>query len=126
MNSSFGLHMHMRRVTAQTAIIEFQGELDISTSPRAREMMLGLLGDGCQQIIINLHKTDYIDSTGLGALVGTLRRAREQGGGLRLVGLSNRVRKLFEITRLNLAFPIDASEEDALAQLALDTGVSAR
>lgn len=117
MSSLIGLQVEARRLEGQTVIVEFQGELDISTAPKAREAIVAFLAEGCRHLIVNLHKIDYIDSTGLGALVGALRRAREQGGELRLVGLSGRVRRLFEITHLTFAFPIDSNVESALAQI---------
>jgi len=117
MSNLIGLQVHTRRLEGNTAIVGLQGELDISTSPKAREALIALLTEGCRHLIVNLHRIDYIDSTGLGALVGALRRAREQGGELRLVGLSGRVRRLFEITHLTFAFPIDNNEESALAQI---------
>lgn len=117
MSNIIGLHINTRRLDDRTAVVEFQGEMDISTSGKAKEAMHTLLEEGCRRLIVNLHGTEYIDSTGLGALVGTLRRMREQGGGMRLIGLSGRVRRLFEITRLTLAFPIDASEEEAMKNM---------
>lgn len=121
MSNLIGLQVHTRRLDARMAIVDFQGELDISTSPKAKEAMLSLLADGCSRLIVNLRLTEFIDSTGLGALVSVMRHAREQEGGVRLVGLSGRVRRLFEITRLTYAFPIDLTEEEAVKHMQEET-----
>jgi len=79
--------------------------------------MLDLLTKGYHYIIVDLQHTDYLDSTALGMLVGTLKRVREKGGDLRLLAPSARIRRLLEITRLTLVFPINASEQEALDNL---------
>ncbi|HEY3376205.1 MAG TPA: STAS domain-containing protein [Armatimonadota bacterium] len=106
-----------RQVDEGTAIVVFAGEMDLYTSPRAKETLTGLLAQGFRYLIINLHQAEYLDSTGLGTLIGALRRAREHGGSVRIVAPSHTVRRLFEMTRLTNAFPIDATEQDALAHL---------
>ena len=111
-------HVLTRHLNPGMAVVEIHGEMDIDAAPRAKEIMLGLLGEGYRNLIVNLRKTDYIDSTGLGMLIGILRRAREHGGAIRLVAPPNHVRRLFEITRLTYSLPIDASEEDAAGHFA--------
>ncbi|HOS42449.1 MAG TPA: STAS domain-containing protein [Armatimonadota bacterium] len=115
MSNLIGLTVRTRRVNARTAVVTLEGEMDIFTTPRARATMLRLLDDGCHDLIVDLRQAAYLDSTALGALLGMLRRARERGGGVRLLAPSHSVYRLLEITRLTLAFPIDATEHDALA-----------
>jgi anti-sigma B factor antagonist len=107
-----------RRLDALRVVVDISGEMDAYTSPRAKQMMAGLIEEGCRHLIINLRHLSFIDSSGLGTLLGTLRRAREQGGSLRLVAPPTHVRRIFEITRLTYSFPIDASEDDARLQIA--------
>jgi anti-anti-sigma factor len=106
--------MQTRRIDADTAVVALQGELDIYTTPRAKELLLRLLDDGCRYLIVNLREAAYLDSTALGALLGTLRRARERGGGLHLVAPTRAVHRLLEITRLTMAFPIYDTEHEAI------------
>lgn len=115
MEKNGSLRVQTRLIDEHTAVVALQGEMDIYTTTRAKEILSQLLEQGHHHLIINLHHTDYLDSTALGMLIGTLRRAREQGGAMRLVAPRSHVRRLLEITRLNYAFPIDASEQDAEA-----------
>ncbi len=113
MGKTMNLEVRTRQLDAQTAIVELQGEMDVYTTPQAKTAMLDLLEKGYYHLVVDLHQTDYLDSTGLGVLVGVLKRVREQGGDLRLVAPSPRIRRLLEITRLVNVFPIDASEQEA-------------
>ena len=60
-------------------------------------------------------RTGYIDSSGLGALVSIARKVREEGGDIRLSGLNDDLRSLFELTKLDTLFAISATPEQALA-----------
>jgi len=92
--------------------VTLEGEVDVYTAPRLKEQLVELLDDGCTSIIVDLEKVAFIDSSGLGVLVGALRRAREKGGVVRLVCTRESVLKIFRITGLDKVFPIfsDASE----------------
>ncbi len=115
MGNTMNLEVQTERVNAHTAVVTLIGEMDVYTTPQAREAMLHLIADGYYHLVVNLQGTEYLDSTALGVLVGTLKRVREQGGDLRLVAPSPRVRRLLEITRLINVFPIDATEQEATA-----------
>ncbi|MHB9026144.1 MAG: STAS domain-containing protein [Armatimonadota bacterium] len=118
MGSTTGMQIAARRLDPLRVVIDISGEMDAFTSPRAKQMMAALIEEGCRHLIVNLRGLHFIDSSGLGALLGTLRRAREQGGTLRLVAPPSHVRRIFEITRLTYSFPIDASEADAELEIA--------
>lgn len=120
MGSLVGLRMDVHRIDEKTVVVDFHGELDTFTAPRAKETMHSLLDEGCLHLILNLHWMDFIDSTGLSVLISTVRRARECGGAVRMVSPVHHVRRIFEITRLTYVFPIDASAEDALARVKLE------
>jgi anti-sigma B factor antagonist len=111
------LEVRTRQIGEHIAVIELQGEMDVYTTPQAKEAMLDLLEKGYHHLVVDLQHTDYLDSTALGVLVGTLKRVREQGGDLRLVAPPPRIRRLLEITRLVNVFPIDASEQEATNNL---------
>ena len=118
MGNAMNLEVHARCVDEHVAIVDLQGEMDVYTTPQAKEAMLDLLEKGYYHLIINLQRTEYLDSTALGLLVGTLKRAHERGGDLRLVAPSARIRRLLEITRLDKVFPIDATEQEATNKFA--------
>jgi anti-sigma B factor antagonist len=64
-------------------------------------------------VVVDLTATDFLDSTGLGALVAGFKRLRAHDGDMRLVCSTARIRKVFELTRLDLVLPIFESVEDA-------------
>ena len=91
------------------------GEIDVATAPRLREQLLALVTDGTVHLVIDLEGVDFIDSTGLGVLVGALRRARSADGDLRLVCTNSRILKVFDITGLHAVFVVGATVEAAIA-----------
>lgn len=117
MGNTMNLEVRTRTLDDHRAIIEIAGEMDVYTTPQAKEAMLDLLERGYHHLVVDLQRTEYLDSTALGVLVGTLKRVREQGGDLRLVAPSPRIRRLLEITRLVNVFPIDATEAEATERL---------
>lgn len=96
-------------------IIELTGEVDAYTSARFREVMLEVVDTHGARIVISMAEVDYIDSSGLGALVGGLKRVSERDGKIVIVCTKPQVRKVFEITGLEKVFPIFDSEEAAIA-----------
>ncbi len=95
-------------------ILAVRGEIDIATAPSLREKLHSLLAEGHQNMVADLDEVTFLDSTALGVLVGVLKRARTEGGDLRIVCNQPRVRKVFEITRLDSAFDLCTSVDDAI------------
>jgi anti-sigma B factor antagonist len=96
-------------------VVSIYGELDVATAPSLREQLIGLVGDGATKLVLDLEGVDFLDSTGLGVIVSALKRARTNGGDLRLVCTQARIRRLFEITGLDKAVPLHASLDAAVA-----------
>jgi anti-sigma B factor antagonist len=96
-------------------VVSLYGELDVATAPSLREQLIGLVNDGSTQLVLDLEGIDFLDSTGLGTLIGALRRARTHGGDLRLVCTETRVTRLFEIPGLDKAVPLLPSLDAAVA-----------
>jgi anti-sigma B factor antagonist len=89
-------------------LVTVSGEIDVATSPRLRHELLGLLDQKAQSIVLDLGGMSFIDSSGLGVLVGALRRLREQdGNNIVLRGMQPPVRRVFEITGLTDLFTIE-------------------
>jgi anti-sigma B factor antagonist len=85
-------------------VVEVRGELDVATSPQLRNELNALVARGARNITIEFGEVSFVDSSGLGVLVGTYKRLREEGGGtIRIVGAQASVRKVFEITGLESA-----------------------
>lgn len=116
------LRVKSRRLNDGAGVIELIGEVDVYSAAQAKQSMHELIDSGANHLVIDMNNTDYLDSTAMGVLVGVLKKVAENGGWVRLVGLKPRVRRLFEITRLDQILPIFDSEEQALADLAAKEG----
>lgn len=98
------------------AVLTLRGEIDVYTAPRMRQAIVDLVDAGSLNIVADMEKVDFLDSTGLGVLVEGLKRVRTRGGNLSLVVTQDKIVKIFDITGLNKAFPIFSSLEDALKE----------
>lgn len=96
-------------------VLAVQGEVDVYTAPRLRERLVELVSQGTHNIIVDLEGVDFLDSTGLGVLVGGLKRLRSHDGDLSLVCTQPRILKVFEITGLTKVFSIHDSVDAATA-----------
>jgi anti-sigma B factor antagonist len=94
-------------------VIELGGELDAYTCSRLRDTMIEVIDGGKSTVIVSMLKVEYIDSSGLGTLVGGLKRASEHNGEIGIVCTNPQIRKVFEITGLFRVFPLYDTEEDA-------------
>lgn len=91
--------------------VDISGEIDAYTAPKLREALFHLAEKKEPVIIINLSGVTYMDSTGLGVFVGVFKNVRSNNGQLRLLGLSNRLIRLFEITGLSKIMDISSKIE---------------
>ncbi len=96
-------------------VIEVGGEIDVYTAPKLRERIIELVDEGQYHLVVDLEKVEFLDSTGLGVLVGGLKRVRGHDGSLQLVCTQERLLKIFRITGLSKVFAIHGSQSDALA-----------
>ncbi len=96
-------------------LVAVDGELIVGNREAFKEVVIDQLDDGGRKFLIDFAESSYIDSSGLGALVSLSKRIREEGGELRLAGLNDDLRTLFELTKLNTLFQISDSRELALA-----------
>lgn len=95
------------------AVLEVAGEIDVYTAPQLRERLIALVEGGARQVIVDLGRVEFLDSTGLGVLVGALKRLRVVGGELLLVCAQERLLKIFRITGLDRVFALFDSVETA-------------
>lgn len=96
------------------AILDLVGEVDAYTAGRFREIMLRVIEEGSKNIIVSMKNVEYIDSSGLGALVGGLKRVSEKNGRILIICDNPQVKKVFEITGLEKVFQIFPTEPEAL------------
>jgi anti-sigma B factor antagonist len=96
-------------------VVDVEGEIDIYTAPRLRELLIDLVSQGSYQLIVNLDQVGFLDSNGLGVLVGGLKRARAHDGSLDLVCTRERILKILRITGLTKVFGIHETVDQAIA-----------
>ncbi len=97
-------------------VLELQGEIDMSNSPILRTKILDVFQGTPTIFVINMTDIGYMDSSGLGTLVEALKWSHRKNTQLRLVGVCDNVKSVFEISRLTSIFQFYDSEEDALSQ----------
>lgn len=90
-------------------VVMVAGEIDAFTAPMLREELFPLAEEKNKIITVNLKDVSYLDSTGLGVFVGLFKQLKENGGELRLIELSDRLVRLFNITGLNNIMNITAN-----------------
>jgi anti-sigma B factor antagonist len=101
------------RAVAEHAVLEVGGEVDVYTAPRLRERLNELIDGGARSIVVDLNRVEFLDSTGLGVLVGVHRRLRPLGGRCVLACDKEPLLKIFRITALDQVFPLYPSVEAA-------------
>jgi anti-sigma B factor antagonist len=99
----------------EVVVLGVDGQLIVGNRHELKQKVLDALEAGDRKFLIDFTRTGYIDSSGLGVLVSLSKKIRESSGELRLAGLNEDLRTLFELTKLDSLFAIDDSAEEALA-----------
>jgi anti-sigma B factor antagonist len=107
------LSLETREVDGRT-IVAVGGEIDVYTAPKLRDKITELVGDGHFNLVIDMEGVDFLDSTGLGVLVGGLKKVRAHDGSMELICSQDRLLKIFRITGLAKVFTIHDTEAAAL------------
>ncbi|WP_150308540.1 STAS domain-containing protein [Planctomonas psychrotolerans] len=93
------------------AEVQGVGRLNMVSAPKLREVIAGVVAGGRTHVVVNLGGTDFMDSSGLGALIGCLKLARQAGGDLRIANVQPQVRMVLELTNMNRVLtPYDSAE----------------
>jgi len=104
---------HLSR-TGSVTVVEVEGQLIVGNRQELKQKVLEHLEGGDRKFVVDFAGTGYIDSSGLGVLVSLSKKIREQGGELRLSGLNEDLRTLFELTKLDTLFRIADTKAQAL------------
>lgn len=94
-------------------VYQVGGEINISTSPELKKLFEK---QPSKKLVVDLEKVSYIDSSVLATLVEILKKIKSQGGALGLAGMSEKVKSLFEITKLDKLFVISSNQQEALSR----------
>jgi anti-sigma B factor antagonist len=102
------------RSTGAYTVLEVGGEVDVYTATRLRERLVELIDGGAHRVVVDLGRVDFLDSTGLGVLIGALKRLRTVSGTLALVCDKEPLLKIFRITALDQVFPLHPTVDAAV------------
>jgi anti-sigma B factor antagonist len=93
-------------ISGEWVVVAVSGEVDMATGPALRDNLLSVLADGTPRIVLDLSGVTFMDSSGLGALLGSQRRARLLDGEIRLGAPSDRVLEILRLTNLDRVFDV--------------------
>ena len=111
------------RLVGGVTIVDLKGRIALGEgSTGLRDLVQNLAIEGIKKILLNFRDVDYIDSSGLGELVSAFTSIRSQGGELKLLNLTKRVRSLLQITRLLTVF--DVTDDEATSVKSFSPAIS--
>jgi anti-sigma B factor antagonist len=112
MDFAIGHHLE-----GEIAVVEVSGWIEISTAPELRDTLIALIDEGRLHLVIDLSATVFLDSTGLGVLVGLLHRLRSRDGSLAIAGARDRVYRTFQVSKLTQVLTLTDTVEDAIVAI---------
>jgi anti-sigma B factor antagonist len=95
-------------------VLSPEGKFNLVAAPALKARIDDLVASGRTRVVVDLRAVDFIDSSGLGALIGGLKSARQQGGDLRIVDAGDQVRAVLKLTNLDRILAPYATVEEAL------------
>ncbi|BCW47002.1 STAS domain-containing protein [Arthrobacter sp. StoSoilB5] len=95
------------------AEVKSVGRLNMVAAPKLREVVAEVVAGGSSRVVVNLAETDFMDSSGLGALIGCLKAARQAGGDLRISGVQPQVKMVLELTNMDRVLTAYSTAEEA-------------
>ncbi len=102
------------KTTNEVKVLAFEGRLDTQTSPDAQQQLTRLIEEGETKILVNFEKLEYISSAGLRVLLTAAKQLKAVDGELRVSGLNEIVKEVFDISGFDMILPISATESEAL------------
>ncbi|MCX7025510.1 MAG: anti-sigma factor antagonist [Spirochaetes bacterium] len=105
------------RKNGNNYIIDVNGEMDLYNSYKLKELVMKMLEKKVEKFIINLENVDYIDSSGIGALIYICSTIKKMNFRLIITNIHGSVKKVIELTKLMGYFPITNSIDEAILQM---------
>lgn len=99
--------------TPGRALIAGTGRLNMVQAPKLREVVAEVVGAGHRHVVVDMAGVEFVDSSGLGALVGCLKLARQAGGDLRIAAVNDQVRMVLGLTGMDRVLTPYRTPEDA-------------
>ena len=97
-------------------VLAVDGDIDLNSSPEMRKKFEELIVNNSVKIVVNFQNVNYIDSSGLATVIEMLQRLKKTQGELRLSNMSEKIKNLFEITKIDKLFKMYSSEAEALKE----------
>jgi anti-sigma B factor antagonist len=98
-------------------VIAFGGDIDVASAVTVRDALDRVIAAGHHRIVMDLDEVRFLDSTGLGVMVGRLKAVQDVGGDMQLVCTAPRIMRIMSITSLDEVFSIHATTDEAVAAL---------
>ena len=112
------MEIRKRQTDSGTTVVELEGMLVIGLeSQQVESTVEKLVRDGKKKIILDLAKVSYVDSSGIGTLVGSLGHCKKGGGAMRVTGVRDNILHVMKLTRVDEVIPVDASLAEAEQKL---------
>jgi len=111
------VQIELQQARERVTVLAPKGRLDMSTAPLFRERVRELVASGAAHLVVDLEDVTFVDSSGLGAVIGGLKAARQAGGDLRIARPNQQVLLVLDLTSLNRVLRPYGSLEEALAGL---------
>ncbi|HEY73066.1 MAG: anti-sigma B factor antagonist [Chloroflexi bacterium] len=106
---------HTTRQSDQVTVVELSGEIDVSCAPQLKDLLLGLLDEGKNQLLVDLGNVSFMDSTALGIFANAFKRAQRAGGDIKFANPREELRRVFSITQTDKIFSIFDSVDEGLS-----------
>jgi anti-sigma B factor antagonist len=106
-----------KRSEGKCIVVDIEGELDYITAISLRKVVMELMDGKNRNIIINMEKVHYMDSTGLGTLITLWQKSKAQSIGLKYAHPADTIMRLLVLSRLNAILPLTSTVEDAQKEL---------
>jgi anti-sigma B factor antagonist len=109
------VQIDLQQASERVTVLAPKGRLDMSSAPAFRERVRQLIDAGTSQLVVDFGEVSFVDSSGLGAVIGGLKLSRQSGGDLRIARPNQQVLLVLDLTSLNRVLQPYASLEEALA-----------
>ena len=107
------MDIQIREIKNSIIVLDINGEIDLYNAPEIKKKIKEQMEASKNNIIVNLDKVSYVDSSGIGVLISSLSQLKKVGGGLKIINVYASVKKVFELTKLTSFFDIFEDEEEA-------------